>query len=362
VQYAGRLERYIFFQTAMGVAVAAGAVCVAIVLVDLVEQLRSYAGQGDNGAWIALRFTAMRLPGILEQALPFAVLVGSIVTFLGLSRSSEVVAMRASGVSTWRFLAPVGVLSAVVGLIATLILSPTAATLNQAYEHDKERLVAADASAVEREGANLIWLKDRSDSEQYLISAKPVGADLFENASIIVLDGESGFQMRYEARVAERTAREWILKDGLRLRLGLSDEPFAETRLPRAVATGSSVDEAQARGIAIWALPAAARLAAANGGSAGRYWLRFHRLAALPITLFSMGVIAALLSLNNDRAGQRALMIAAATAAGLGVYFVSDFAGALATAGYAPAWVAAWSPPIAALFLALAAVSFREDG
>ncbi|NJR20157.1 MAG: LptF/LptG family permease [Hyphomonadaceae bacterium] len=50
----------------------------------------------------------MRTPSILEQALPFAVLVGSIVTFMRLSRSSEVVAMRASGISTWRFISPVG--------------------------------------------------------------------------------------------------------------------------------------------------------------------------------------------------------------------------------------------------------------
>jgi lipopolysaccharide export system permease protein len=55
-------------------------------------------------------------------------------------------------------------------------------------------------------------------------------------------------------------------------------------------------------------------------------------------------------------------MTAAAIGAGLVIYFVNDLSGALATTGLAPSWVAAWSPPLAALFIAMATVSFREDG
>ncbi|MEN9856394.1 MAG: hypothetical protein RLZZ157_1520, partial [Pseudomonadota bacterium] len=102
-----RLDRYIFWQTLWGVLVAAGAVCLAIILVDVVEQFRNIAGVAGTNAITAVQFTLLRTPGILEQALPFAVLVGSIATFMRLSRSSEVVAMRASGISTWRFLSPV---------------------------------------------------------------------------------------------------------------------------------------------------------------------------------------------------------------------------------------------------------------
>jgi lipopolysaccharide export system permease protein len=75
-----------------------------------------------------------------------------------------------------------------------------------------------------------------------------------------------------------------------------------------------------------------------------------------------MAMIAAVLSLSSNRSGGRALMTAAAIVAGLLIYFVNDLSGALATTGLAPSWVAAWSPPLAALFIAMATVSFREDG
>ncbi|NJR20158.1 MAG: hypothetical protein HC777_00715 [Hyphomonadaceae bacterium] len=49
-----RTDRYIFFQTLVGVCVAAGAACLAIILVDLVEQLRNVADIPGGGTQLAL--------------------------------------------------------------------------------------------------------------------------------------------------------------------------------------------------------------------------------------------------------------------------------------------------------------------
>ncbi|NJR20156.1 MAG: LptF/LptG family permease [Hyphomonadaceae bacterium] len=99
-----------------------------------------------------------------------------------------------------------------------------------------------------------------------------------------------------------------------------------------------------------------------NGGSPQRYWLQFHRKIALPVTLLAMAMIAAVLSLSTNRSGGRAVMVAAAIVSGLVIYFINDLSGALATTGFAPSWIAAWAPPLTALFVAMATVSFREDG
>ena len=90
--------------------------------------------------------------------------------------------------------------------------------------------------------------------------------------------------------------------------------------------------------------------------------MRFHRLLALPLTFVAMAVIAGLLSIGVERFGGRARMIATAVAAGLAVYLLTDVAGAVASAGLADAWAAAWCPPVLTLFVALAAVSYKEDG
>lgn len=362
----GRLDRYIFSQALAGVLIAAGAVCLAIILVDVVEQLRNVAGVEGAGTGTALKFTLMRTPAILEQALPFAVLVGSIVTFMRLSRKSEVVAMRASGISTWRFLGPVAALAGFIGIFTALVLGPIASHLNASYETQQSAL--ANSTTV-NDGSKLgksLWMRDRGPQLHYTINSAGQTNGVHTQVSIYTFAvANSAFVARYDAKTAIRTATAWDLRDVTETRVGVAPIYYPTTRLALSASNGPTAQrggDTTARALPIWALPEAARSAAQSGGSPQRYWLQFHRRLALPITLLSMAIIAAVLSLSSDRAGGRALMTAAAIGAGLVIYFVNDLAGALATAGYAPSWIAAWCPPLAALFIAMATVSFREDG
>ncbi len=368
----GRLDRYIFFQALAGVAVAAGAVCLAIILVDVVEQLRNVAGIGGAGTGTALKFTLMRTPAILEQALPFAVLVGSIVTFMRLSRSSEVVAMRASGISTWRFIGPVAVLAALIGIFTALVLGPVASSLNTAYEEQQTALTLGGAITNSQNSGRSLWMRDRGPQQHYSInfaqrqSSQTSQSGQFTQVTVYTFAiADSAFVARYDAKSAIRDAKSWTLRDVTESRVGTPPIYYPTARLPlnqSAVQKPSTNAESAARSIPVWALPAAARSAALSGGSPQRFWLQFHRKLALPVTLLAMAIIAAVLSLNTNRAGGRAVMTAAAIGAGLIIYFVNDLSGALATSGYAPSWIAAWSPPLTALFIAMATVSFREDG
>ena len=360
-----RLDRYIFNQTLGGVLIAAGGVCLSIILVDIVEQLRNVSGLANATTMTALKFTLMRTPGILELALPFAVLVGSIVTFMRLARSSQIVALRASGVSTWRFLSPVAVLTALLGLFAITILSPAAARLNLAYETQLQALSTISATRTGSGDKTMLWLRDRSAENYFTIAAASRSDGQFEDVTLFIFAQKDGrFLARYDAKNAQRSAKGWTLESGTETVIGKPPEAFLKRFfpiIPEQLDEGRS-NEAAARAIPVWDLPSTARNAEAAGGSPQRYWLQFHRKLALPLALVSMAMIAAVLSLSGERFGQRAIMAAAAIGAGLLVYFVNDISGALATAGYAPSWVAAWCPPFAALFIALATISYREDG
>jgi lipopolysaccharide export system permease protein len=344
----------------------AGAVCLAIILVDLVEQLRNIAGLEGVGTGTAVKFTLMRTPAILEQALPFAVLVGSIVTFMRLSRSSEVVAMRASGISTWRFIGPVALLATSIGIFTALVLGPVASHLNSAYETEQTALNLGSSVSDGQKNGKSLWRRDRGPNQHYTINFKSQQNGAFSEVTVYTFDlTNSAFIARYDAKTARRTNTAWTLNDVTETRVGVSPVYYPTARLavnPIASQITQTQGDSAARAIPVWALPQAARSAALSGGSPQRYWLQFHRKLALPVTLWAMSVIAAVLSLSSNRSGGRAIMAAAAIAAGLIIYFINDLSGALATTGYAPSWIAAWSPPLAALFIAMATVSFREDG
>jgi lipopolysaccharide export system permease protein len=361
----GRLDRYIFWQTLMGVLVAAGAVCLSIILVDVVEQLRNVAGIPGASTITALKFTLMRTPAILEQALPFAVLVGSIVTFMRLSRSSEVVAMRASGVSTWRFISPVAALATLIGLVTVLGLNPAAMRLNNIYELQQQALLGATSVIGTDKSAKSTWRRDRGQTQHFTINYTGANGDIYQGVTIFAFSvADSTFMSRFDATSARRTDKAWDLTNVTETKVGVPPSVYPTLSLPLGAQNVANVQsgDGSAKSIPVWDLPGAAHAAALSGGSPQRYWLAFHRKLALPITLLAMSMIAAVLSLSTSRTGGRAVMTAAAIGGGLIIYFINDLSGALATSGYAPSWIAAWAPPLTALFIALATVSYREDG
>ena len=86
------------------------AVLVALVLVlmtlDLLGEsgkILAVPGNGDAELW---RYVGLRIPLLVSRFLPFSVLLGTLIAFVGLNQHSEVVAMKAAGLSAHQILAP----------------------------------------------------------------------------------------------------------------------------------------------------------------------------------------------------------------------------------------------------------------
>ena len=59
----------------------------------------------------------LKLPDIAQKLLPFAVLLGAIFAFSRMSKSNELVATRAAGISAWQFLTPSLVVAIGLGVL-----------------------------------------------------------------------------------------------------------------------------------------------------------------------------------------------------------------------------------------------------
>lgn len=86
------------------------AVVVALVLIlmtlDLLGEsgnILEVPGNGDAELW---RYVGLRIPLLVSRFLPFSVLLGTLIAFVGLNQHSEVVAMKAAGLSAHQILAP----------------------------------------------------------------------------------------------------------------------------------------------------------------------------------------------------------------------------------------------------------------
>lgn len=359
-----RLDRYIFIQSLIGFIIAISAISVAIILVDLVEQMRAISGIENTSFLTALYFTFIRLPGLVEQTTPITILIAALLTFTGMSRHSEIIAMRAAGVSAWRFLAPLGTLAFGIGVLVVIFVGPLAANLNQSYELQKSKL----NNNITITGPNSIkqsWTTMPIKNGQIVVTGiqklNNANEKYYENGFIIELsqDGKT-FIRRIDAKNIIIKSNALIANDCVVSKIGLARENIAQISLEfdKSNAETTNVD---AKSLPIWDLPNAAYKAKISGGSPEKFWLRFYRLISLPITMLAIALFAGLMSIGLDRSGGKAKSVFLAICVGMLMFFINDFAGLLATSGQIPAFVAAFLPPIFVLSSTLYFLSIRED-
>jgi lipopolysaccharide export system permease protein len=98
------------------------AVLVMLVLVLMMMDLLSESGKilavEGNGRAELLTYVSLRVPQLVARFLPYSVLLATLITLVTLNQNSEVVAMKAAGLSAHQVLAPLVLTAAVVSLVS----------------------------------------------------------------------------------------------------------------------------------------------------------------------------------------------------------------------------------------------------
>ncbi len=360
-----RLGRYVVGRVFAGIFIALVAVLASIMLIDLVEQMRTVGTRTDLPLLEAVRLTLLKTPMLIEQTLPFVMLAGAMIAVIGLNRSSELVAMRAAGVSAWRFLAPAAFAGIVIGVVAITALNPLGAALFQEFETQREDALSAQTQS---NSANGVWLRQGDPEGQVVIhadSVDPSGTRL-HGATFMFFEVQQDvlrFTRRIRAEEATLMPGFWQLTNLVEATPGGRPMRHQHLAIPSSLDAGELLNRfVTPATLSFWALPGFIREAREAGFAPTRYELKWQSLLAYPLLLATMAGLGAAFSLQLQRLGNLARWGAAGVGVGLFLFFYSQLAGAFAMTQTVPAAVAAWSAPFAGLFIALALVAFLEDG
>lgn len=107
-------DRYIFEQVLTTTLVAILLFTVVWIAPEMLLNTIKKTLEGEYGIKTAILVIAYELPNILGKALPVGLLLGSLFTFDKLSKDFELTIFRVAGLSFWRILAPVLVLSLII--------------------------------------------------------------------------------------------------------------------------------------------------------------------------------------------------------------------------------------------------------
>lgn len=362
-----RLQAYVLGRSLAGVGAALAVVATVIVLVNFVELSRTLGGRVDLPFFATLGLTLLKSPAVILQLLPFVFLFGVMGTFIALNRRSELVAMRAAGVSAWRFVLPAAAAAAAAGIVTVAFLNPAAAALDRRFEDARAALTAGPSG---RTGEDL-WLRQGDDGQQIVIHAKShetvretvhlTGVSLF-----IQRVGPSGvldFSRRVEAARAVLSAGSWRLSEVREAMPGAGSVRSEQLTIPSLLDHRSAMEKLTAPGsVAFWRLPSTIRVTELAGYSAVAYRLRFQQLLATPLLYAAMAVLAAAFSLRLMRLGRWAGLAGAGVVVGFAVFFAGQFCAGLSATEVIPPFMAAWTPPLLALLSGVTLLCYTEDG
>jgi len=325
------------------------AVLVMLVLVLMMLDLLSktgdilaYPGNGENEL---LRYVSLRVPQLVARFLPYSVLLATIITLATFNQNSEVVAMKAAGLSAHQILAPLVLAAALVAGFSFVfnerIVTRANASL-KAWEDAEYGPVPDDPSL-----RTNIYLNDGND----VMLASSVGG----SGAQTVMRGVT-FYERDDAGMIVRQLRAPIARwanPGWRLEQAREfDVQTAEALAPSGpvvVAPGITLGQITLRKIdadaepinqltgSIEALDVAGRRTAELKG---KWW---HKISG-PLSAVLMPLLGAVAGFGLARSGHLLARAVIGMALGFAFFVVDNAALAMGSFGGYPPLLAAWAP------------------
>ncbi len=342
-----------------------------IMLVDLIEQLRRFEGV-EIGFGQLMFLMLLNAPAAINEILPLLMILSTIVLFVGLARSSELVVTRASGRSGIRALAGPLLVALVIGALAVSTLNPIVAATSNRYQDLSDTYRTGGPSALSLSGEGL-WLRQGGGRGQSVIHATGFGgidADVtLYGVTILTYAPEGNPVRRIQADSARLLPEEWLLTGAKVwvLAAGINPETTAaqhdELRIPTTLTEDRIRDSlGRSTGVSIYDLPDTIRQLKQAGFSTKKHevWLQVE--LARPLFLMAMVLVGAAFTMRHTRLGGTGVAVLTAVLLGFGLYFVRNFAQILGENGQLPVAFAAWGPPIASILLTVGLLLHAEDG
>ena len=323
------------------------AVLFALVLVlmtlDLLGEsgkILAVPGNGEAELW---KYVSLRIPLLVSRFLPFAVLLGTLIAFTGLNQHSEVVAMKAAGISAHQMLAPL--------ILASLVIAGGLFVFNERVVVNANRQVTVwgdnDYRPVPPSTGALsrVWILDGNN----LVEADRVGGHgaNFHAVGVTIYERQNGVLQRVVcAARAVPIDGAWKLTD---VRVYDSSMNVVR-RLPETTAlqgvepeqlTLAKVDPDQ---LDFWTLKERiGQLERAGRPTAEASAGLWHKVSG-PLSTMLMPLLAATAAFGLARSGQVLLRATIGMALGFAYFVADNFSLAMGNVGAYPPIMAAWAP------------------
>lgn len=359
-----RLETYILQSCVSMFSAALMVVAGLIFLVDYIGISKTVSARTDLTGVDIIVLILEKSPASILALLPFAFLFGSIFAFVNLNRRSELIAMRAAGVSAWRFVTPAAVMAFAFGVLTIAVLSPVASVLQDRYEAVAN--ADSDTPAAQNSG---FYMRQGDTQKQTVIRADKVDVNSarLKNATfwIYAIDpkGIPVFLSRVDAEDAILRTGNWQLHNAWEANPGHPALYYDNLSISSTLDPQHAFRKyVSSQSVPFWQLPELIHRNSIAGSPTTSYRLKLHQLLSTPLMFAAMSMLGAVFSLRLMRLGGLTKLVVSGVSLGFAVFFVNQLFSSMGKADLIPVSLAGWSPPVLAMLTAMTLLVYTEDG
>lgn len=304
-------------------------------------KILAYPGNGEAELW---HYVSLRFPQLVARFLPYSVLLATIITLATLNQNSEVVAMKAAGLSAHQVLAPL-LLTALVVSLASFVFNERVVTRSTAT---LKAWSAVEFGPIPRDSgvrANVFF----TDGSNILTATTLTGAGkdaVMENVTFYRRDKRGMIIEQIRSPRATFAGPGWLLESptsfdvlsavSTKLKPAVVAREITPTQVAISKVDADSQDFAQLRQ-SIALMDASGRRTAELKA---KWWHKFSG----PLSAVLMPLLGAVAAFGLARSGQLFIRAVIGMALGFAYFVVDNAALAMGNFGGYPPILAAWAP------------------
>lgn len=357
------ISKYIAQQFLLSFLLVVSVISSVVMLVDSVELIRRSYGKGLL-IFKILAIVLLRLPNIIQEILPFICFISSMICYYKLSKNSELVVLRSSGISAWQFIMPAFLSSILIGSLNTIALSPLTSNMFVQSEIMEDKMLRSN-STVASAFSSGIWLKDNvPEFGNIIINASYISGNSSElrNVTFYFYGDDFEFIKRVDSEVALLNGNTWRLinaktssKNNIAKKSGVLD-----------IKTNINIEKlqdsfAKPSNLSFWRLPEFISNMQSAGLSASRHLQYYYHLIILPLLIGSMTMMAASFVIRVNSRSQNHIEILLGIISSFIIYFMTQLIYTMGLSGNLPIILSVISPTILCLCIGIFIILQREE-
>ena len=318
--------------------------CLGFVL-NLFEEINFFKDL-EVGLNIPIILSFLFVPSLLYNMFPFVILISGIWFFLKIKKTDEIIALKVSGISNFSIIIIPSIVSIILGIFIITAFNPITSVLVKkyeiikgSYEKDQEYLAAITV--------NGIWIKEKNINKNNIIRSSNLNNENLIRVTIYEFDKENNFVKRIEAKSANISSFNWILKDvtiidadGNYLSSNISRLDYISMYdIQKIKSLYSNLDT-----ISFWNLKNEIQLLEARGYSTREMEAKFQRSFAFPFFLLSMVLLSGVFTLGMTFKENNWSYVFIAIITSVLIFYFNDFSAALGKTEKLPILISVWMP------------------